>query len=98
MTVWIPLLVAVVTGAFALGGQALLAKSNNQKLTQELFSRIDKQSELSDQKIQGQIDVIKTEIKTLSDRVQAHNNLIDRMYRVEADVQELKHNAGREGK
>ena len=98
MTVWIPLLVAVVTGAFALGGQALLAKSNNQKLTQELFNRIDKQSELSDQKIQGQIDVIKTEIKTLSDRVQAHNNLIDRMYRVEADVQELKHNAGREGK
>ena len=98
MTVWIPLLVAVVTGAFALGGQALLAKSNNQKLTQELFNRIDKQSELSDQKIQGQIDVIKTEIKTLSDRVQQHNNLIDRMYRVEAKVTELEHNAEREGK
>lgn len=91
MSMWIPVIVAVVTGALAVLGQKIIANGNNK----ELYAKLDKQSEVSDQKIQGQIDVIKTEIKTLSDRVNKHNDLIDRMYHVEADVQELKHNAER---
>ena len=92
MSIWIPVIVAVVTGALAVLGQKIIANGNNEKL----YAKLDKQSEVSDQKIQGQIDVIKTEIKTLSDRVNKHNDLIDRMYHVEADVQELKHKAERE--
>lgn len=88
MSVWIPVIVAVVTGGLAVLGQKIIANSDNEKL----YSKLDKNSELSDQKIQGQIDVIKTEIKTLSDRVNKHNDLIDRMYHVEAAVTELQHN------
>ena len=91
MSIWIPLLVAVVTGLFALAGQAILAKSNNK----ELLTKLDKQSEISDQKLQAKIDVIDTKIETLSERVNAHNNLIDRMYHVEAAVTELQHNQQR---
>ena len=91
LSVWIPVVVAVVTGLLAVLGQKVIADAKNK----ELYAKLDKDSELSDQKIQGQIDVIKTEIKTLSDRVNVHNNLIDRMYKVEADVQELKHDAER---
>ena len=91
MSIWIPVLVAVVTGLFALAGQAILAKSN----TKELLTKLDKQSEISDQKLQAKIDVIDTKIETLSERVNAHNNLIDRMYHVEAAVTELQHNQRR---
>ena len=91
MSIWIPVLVAVVTGLFALAGQAILAKSN----TKELLTKLDKQSEISDQKLQAKIDVIDTKIETLSERVNAHNNLIDRMYHVEAAVTELQHNQQR---
>ena len=91
---WVAVITALIAGGCAVIGQAILAKSNNQKLTQELFARIDKQSELNDEKLKGDIAVIKTEIKTLSDRVEKHNNLIDRMYHVEAAVTELQHQQG----
>lgn len=86
MSIWIPLLVALVTAGCGMLGQMYLGKSNNAKLTNELFARIDKQSELSDEKLKGDIAVIKTEIKTLSDRVEKHNNLIDRTYKLEQDA------------
>jgi len=92
---WVAVITALIAGACAVLGQAILAKSNNQKLTQDLFARIDKQSELNDEKLKGDIAVIKTEIKTLSDRVEKHNNLIERMYEVEGAVRELQHNQQR---
>lgn len=90
MSIWIPLLVALVTAGAALIGQVYLGKSNNAKLTNELFARIDKQSELSDEKLKGDIAVIKTELRTLSDRVEKHNNLIDRTYKLEQDTAVLQ--------
>ena len=92
MSMWIPVIVALVTGAAAVIGQKLISNAS----TKELYAKLDKQSEVADQKLQAKIDVIDTKIETLSERVNAHNQLIDRMYRVEADVQELKHKAERE--
>lgn len=94
MSVWIPVIVAVVTGLFAVAGQKMIANSDKEKL----YAKLDKQSELSDQKLQAKIDVIDTKIETLSERVDAHNKLVDRMYHVEAAVTELQHNAEKEGK
>ena len=88
LSVWIPVIVAVVTGALAVLGQKIIANGNNEKL----YAKLDKQSELSDEKIKSELAVMKTEIKTLSDRVNKHNDLIDRMYHVEAAVTELQHN------
>lgn len=92
MSVWIPVIVAVVTGLLAVLGQKVIADAKNK----ELYAKLDKQSELDDQKLQAKIDVINTEIKTLSDRVNAHNKLIDRMYKAESDIKLLQQE--REGK
>ena len=91
MSVWIPVIVALVTGAAAVLGQKLISNAS----TKELYAKLDKQSELSDAKIQAKIDVLDTKIETLSNRVNAHNNLIDRMYHAEAAITELQHNAER---
>lgn len=90
MGIWIPLLVALVTAGAALIGQVYVAKSNNAKLTNELFNRLDKQSEVADQKLQAKIDVINTKIETLSDRVEKHNSIIDRTYKLEQDTAVLQ--------
>ena len=81
----------IVAALITLAGTIITVVMGNKST----LAALDKKSEISDEKIQGEINVIKTEIKTLSDRVNVHNNLIDRMYKVEADVQELKHDAER---
>ena len=87
ISVW----VAVITAACSLAGTIITVLVANR----QTLAALDKKSELSDEKIQGEIKVIKTEIKTLSDRVEQHNNLIDRTYKLEAAVTELQHNAQR---
>lgn len=47
------------------------------------IAQIEKKSELSDEKIQGQINVIDNKISTLSERVERHNQMIDRTYALE---------------
>lgn len=77
--------VAVITGALAIVGNIIVVVLSNKN-----------QQEVLEAKIKGEIAVIDTKIDTLTNRVNVHNNLIDRMYHVEADVQELKHKAERE--
>ena len=51
--------------------------------------------------IQGEIEVIKNDIKTLSERVDVHNNLIDRTYKLEEHckiVDEKLRHLGDDGK
>ena len=78
------IIVALITVAGSIIAQMIIARSNNQTL----YAKLDKQSELSDEKIQGEINVLKADIRTLSNRVEAHNQVIDRTYRLEtrADV------------
>ena len=75
------ILVALITAAAAVIGQWLISRKN----ADELYNKLDKQSELADQKIRGEIDVIKTEILTLKDEVKKHNNVIERTYKLERD-------------
>ena len=46
---------------------------------QQLFAKLDKQSELSDAKLDKEIAVIKTEISTLSEEVRKHNAFAERI-------------------
>lgn len=82
------IIVALITGACAIAAQLIISRSS----AKELYAKLDKQSEVSDEKIQGEINVIKTEIQTLSNRVEAHNKVIERTYALErrADVLEEK--------
>ena len=73
------ILVALITGGLALAGTIITVYVTHKSTLAEL----DKRSELSDEKIQGQINVIKTEIQTLSNRVEKHNKIVERTYKLE---------------
>ena len=73
------IIVALITAAAAVVGQWLIGQRN----TADLYAKLDKQSEISDQKIHGEIDVIKTEIVQLKDEVKKHNGVVERTYKLE---------------
>ena len=72
-------LVALITGGLTLVGTILTVVFSHKST----LSALDKKSEISDEKIHGEINVIKTQIQTLSDRVERHNNMIERTYELE---------------
>ena len=69
------IITALITGGLALIGVWL----TNRKSTAELFAKLDKQSELSDAKLDKEIAVVKTEIASLSDEVRKHNAFAERI-------------------
>lgn len=81
-------LVAIVTAGLSLIGTVITVLTANRAT----LAALDKKSELSDEKIQGEIAVIKTEIQNLSNRVEAHNQIVERTYKLEGRVTELEHN------
>lgn len=80
------IIVALITGACAIVAQLIISRQSSK----ELYAKLDKQSELSDAKMQGEIDVIKNDIRALSNRVEAHNKIVERTYELErkSDVHE----------
>lgn len=73
------IIVALITGTCAIIAQLVISRSSSEKL----ITTLDKQSEISDEKIHGEIDVIKAQIKSLSDKVDAHNRMVERTYKLE---------------
>lgn len=72
-------IVALITGGLTLVGTILTVVFSHKST----LAALDKKSEISDEKIHGEINVIKTQIQTLSDRVEKHNNMIERTYELE---------------
>ena len=73
---------AIIVALIALAGQVIIAAVSNNGIV----AKLDKQSEVNDTKIQGEMDVIRTEVKTLREEVQKHNNLVERTYKLEERV------------
>lgn len=73
------IIVALITVAGSIIVQVIISRANKM----DLYAKLDKQSEISDQRIQGEIDVIKTEIRQLTQQVERHNQMIDRTYALE---------------
>ena len=69
----------MITGIFALAGQIVLSRSSNQKM----LSEIEKRSEISDVKIEGQIDKMKSiwdvKLTQLTESVNKHNGFAERI-------------------
>lgn len=78
------IIVAVITALGAVMAQWALGKANSK----ELYAKLDKQSEVTDEKIKGRIDVLQADLRTLSNRVDAHNKVMERTFELErrADV------------
>lgn len=80
MTDWfVPIIVAVITGAFAVITQIILSHSSNARVLAEL----EKRSEISDVKIEGQIDKMKStwdiQMRQLTESVNKHNGFAERI-------------------
>ena len=69
------IITALITGGLALIGVIW----TNRKSTSDLFAKLDKQSELSDAKLDKEIAVVKTEIANLSAEVRKHNAFAERI-------------------
>ena len=75
-------IVALITGAVAVIGDIIVSAKN----TRDLYAKLDKQSEIADERIKGEIAVIKTEITELRKNVEKHNSVIERVYNLETEV------------
>lgn len=73
---------AILVALIALAGQIVIALVSNSGIV----SKLDKQSEVADTKIHGEIDVIKNEVSGLRQEVQKHNSLVERTYKLEERV------------
>ena len=93
------IIVALITGGLTLLGTVITVWVSHSST----IAKMDKNSAVADEKIegelremksqvQGEINVIKADIRTLSNRVEAHNKMIERTYELErrADVLEEK--------
>lgn len=76
------IIVALITGAVAVIGDIIISAKN----TRDLYAKLDKQSELADERIKGEIAVIRTEITDLRKTVEKHNSVIERTYRLETEM------------
>lgn len=76
------IIAALITGACAVVAEVILSAKN----TRELFAKLDKQSELADERMRGELAVIKTELTDLRKTVDKHNGVIERTYHLEERV------------
>lgn len=73
---------AIWVAVIALIGQIIIAAISNSGL----IAKLDKQSEVNDTKIHGEIEVIKNEVSNLRQEVQKHNQVVSRTYDLEKQV------------
>lgn len=83
-------LVAVITGSIALIGTIITVMTTNRAT----LAALSEQSKISDEKINGEIKGIKIKIDDLSDRVEKHNQIVERTYKLESRVSVLEAKKG----
>lgn len=69
------IIVALITGSLSLIGVVITVIKSNQ----QLFAKLDKQSELSDAKLETEIRVVKSELSNLASEVRRHNDFASRV-------------------
>lgn len=79
------IIVALITGACAIVAQLIISRQS----TKDLYAKLDKQSETADLKLQAKLEnfqaVTNEKIDELAKRVEKHNNVIERTYRLEQE-------------
>lgn len=91
------IIVALITIAGTVCGNLIISARN----TKDLFAKLDKDSELADQKLSGEMDtfraevkgelsVMRTEVAQLRAEVEKHNGVVERMAKMEVRVSQLE--------
>lgn len=76
----------LITGAVSLIVHYSTLKSSIKDFCEEL----DKRTELSDEKINGRMDVFETKLTNLTNEVKKHNSIIERTYELEKTTKILE--------
>lgn len=83
------IIVAIITGACAVIAQLIISKQS----AKDLYAKLDKQSEVNDQKLDAKLDkyqaVTDTKIDELTREVRAHNGHNERIAVLEAEDKRL---------
>jgi hypothetical protein len=79
-------IVALITGACAVISQIVISA----KSTRELYSKLDKQSEIADERIKSELAINKTEMSELRRQVEKHNSVVERTYSIEKELEVQK--------
>lgn len=80
------IIVALITGACAVISQIVISA----KSTRELYSKLDKQSEIADERIKSELAVIKVEMAELRKQVEKHNSVVERTFSIEKELEVQK--------
>lgn len=72
-------LVAIITAGISLIGTVITVIAANKST----LSAMSEQSKIADERIHGEINVIKQQIVTLSERVEKHNQVVERTFELE---------------
>ena len=82
---------AIISAGLALVGTVITVVKTNQAT----LAALDKKSELSDAKLEAELKkytaVTDTKIEELTQKVEKHNNLIERVYKLEGRMNEAEH-------
>lgn len=81
------IVVALITGVCAIIAQAFISRQTNK----DVFNRLDKQSELSDARLEKAQAVTDTKLDALTQEVRAHNEFARRMPVLEEQMREANH-------
>lgn len=83
------IIVALITGGFAVIAQLIISRSSQK----ELYARLEKQSEISDAKLEAKLEkyqaVTDTKIDELTREVRAHNGHGEKIALLEAEEKRL---------
>ena len=85
------IIAAIITGGCAIIAQLIISK----RTSNELYAKLDKQSELADAKIEAKLDkaqaVTDTKIEELTREVRKHNNFAERVPVIEEQIKVANH-------
>ena len=85
------ILVALITGAFAVVSQIIISA----KSTRELYAKLDKQSEINDQRLDAKLEkyqaVTDQKIEELTREVRRHNNFAEKIPVIEEKISVANH-------
>ena len=73
---------AIAVAVIALIGQIIIAAISNSGI----IAKLEKNSEVADTNIRGEMNVIKTDISNLREEVKKHNQVVARAYELEKQV------------
>lgn len=86
-----PVIVALIAGGVSLVGTIITVLVANK----QTIDAMDKKSELSDAKLDAKLEkhqaVTDTKIDELTHKVEKHNNMIERTYKLEGEMIEVQH-------